>query len=159
MDHKTQSLQDDEDDPDFKAAIEASLREANALKPSAPIGIETPTSEQATFYGVGPGYSQSYPSASTTPKPRLPVLPNYDLEPLEADAILTFGQTIEHVQAQGGADISRYPAVSELYDKANSLRPKLAMNLSDTGRKERKYLSPKCISSVISNCKLYRTFD
>jgi len=63
-------------------------------------------------------------------------MPNYDLEPLEADAILTFSQTVEQLQSQGGRDISRYPAVTELFDKANSLRPKLAMSLSDTGRKE-----------------------
>lgn len=55
---------------------------------------------------------------------------------MEADAILTFNQTVEQLQAQGGRDISRYPAVTELYDKASALRPKLAMNLSDTSRKE-----------------------
>ena len=55
---------------------------------------------------------------------------------LETDTILTFNQTIEQVQARGERDLSRYPAVTELYDKANSLRPKLAMNLNDTGKKE-----------------------
>jgi growth factor-regulated tyrosine kinase substrate len=70
------------------------------------------------------------------PQLSLPKLPNYDLEPLESDMILTFSQTVEQVQAQGGRDLSRYPAVNELYDKANSLRPKLAMSLDDTGRKE-----------------------
>lgn len=66
----------------------------------------------------------------------LPSIPNHDLEPVEADAILTFNQTVEQVQAQGGRDISRYPAVTELYQKASNLRPKLAMSLDDTGRKE-----------------------
>ena len=70
------------------------------------------------------------------PQPSLPKLPNYDLEPLESDAILTFSQTVEQVQAQGGQDLLRYPAVNELYDKANSLRPKLAMSLDDMGQKE-----------------------
>jgi hepatocyte growth factor-regulated tyrosine kinase substrate len=37
--------------------------------------------------------------------------------------------------------MSRYPAVNELFDKANGLRPKLALSLDDTGRKER--MSPK----------------
>ncbi|KAJ3502353.1 hypothetical protein NLJ89_g8925 [Agrocybe chaxingu] len=37
-DRKT-AVADDEDDPDLKAAIEASLREANAPKPSAPIVV------------------------------------------------------------------------------------------------------------------------
>lgn len=66
----------------------------------------------------------------------MPTLPNYDLQPLEEDAVLTFSQTVEQLQQQGGRDLSRYPAVTELYDKANGLRPKLAMSLSDAGRKE-----------------------
>ena len=103
-------------------AIEASLREANAPKPSAPIA--TPHTEERSFAFVGPQYWQSYPPGVVPPQPSLPKLPNYDLELLESGAILTFGQTVEHVQAQGGRDLSRYPAVNELYDKANSLRPK-----------------------------------
>ncbi|KAJ4485329.1 hypothetical protein J3R30DRAFT_1342759 [Lentinula aciculospora] len=128
------NLSEEEEDPDLKAAIEASLREANAPKPSAPIVVETPRYEQPIY--DGPGYSQSYPPGVVPPHPALPNIPSYDLEPLEADAILTFSQTVEQVQAQGGRDMSRYPAVNELYDKANSLRPKLAMSVDDTGRKE-----------------------
>ncbi|KAF8168446.1 hypothetical protein B0H34DRAFT_685525 [Crassisporium funariophilum] len=124
---------EDEEDPDLKAAIEASLREANAPRPSAPIGLETPREEQSYSF-AGPGYSQSYPSAMN--QQIVPKIPTYDLEPLEADVILTFNQTVEQVQAQGGRDISRYPAVTELYDKANGLRPKLALGLDDAGRKE-----------------------
>ncbi|KAI0717516.1 hypothetical protein C8T65DRAFT_111586 [Cerioporus squamosus] len=126
---------EEEEDPDLKAAIEASLREANAPKPSAPIVIDV--SDRSPYISSpGPGYAQSYPPASATPKPRLPQIPSYDLEPLEEDAILTFNQTVEQVQAQGGRDLSRYPAVTELFDKANALRPKLAMSLNDTSRKE-----------------------
>ncbi|PCH33168.1 ubiquitin binding protein [Wolfiporia cocos MD-104 SS10] len=127
---------EEEDDPDLRAAIEASLREANAPKPSAPIGIDTPSTEQPVSYGSGYGFPQSYPPSAATPRPRAPAVPNYDLELLETDAILTFNQTVEQVQNQGITDLSRYPAVTELYDKANALRPKLAMSLSDTTRKE-----------------------
>lgn len=126
--------QAEEDDPDLRAAIEASLREANAPRPSAPLSIETPRTEEPGYNYSG--YSQSYPPHSATPKPTIPALPQYDLEPLEEDAILTFSQTVDQLQQQGGRDLSRYPAVTELYDKANGLRPKLAMSLSDTGRKE-----------------------
>ncbi|RDX51539.1 ubiquitin binding protein [Lentinus brumalis] len=129
------SREEEEEDPDLKAAIEASLREANAPKPSAPIVIDV--SDRSPYItSPGPGYAQSYPPASATPKPRLPHIPNYDLEPLEEDTILTFNQTVEQVQAQGGRDLSKYPAVTELFEKANALRPKLAMNLNDTSRKE-----------------------
>lgn len=139
---------EEEEDPDLKAAIEASLREANAPRPSAPVAIDTPSQEQPA-YGNGYGYPSSYPPTSATPKPRAPSLPNYDLEPLEADAIMTFNQTVEQVQSNGITDISRYPAVTELYDKANALRPKLAMSLSDTGRKEREYRSSRLSLSLL----------
>jgi growth factor-regulated tyrosine kinase substrate len=86
-------------------AIEASLREANAPKPSAPIA--TPHTEERSFAFVGPQYWQSYPPGVVPPQPSLPKLPNYNLEPLESDAILTFSQTVEQVQAQGGQDLSR----------------------------------------------------
>jgi growth factor-regulated tyrosine kinase substrate len=121
----------DEDDPDLRAAIEASLREANAPKPSAPVDL-TSTDPYGNVYTT----SQSYPP-TVMPAPQVSKLASYDLEPLETDAILTFSQTVEQVQAQGGRDMSRYPAVNELYDKANGLRPKLAMSLDDTDRKER----------------------
>jgi len=134
---RTPAPASDDDDPELRAAIEASLREANAPKPSAPMGVETPRVESTAYsWNYAPGYPQSYPESSTTPKPSVPSLPNYDLEPLESDAILTFSQTLDQVQAQGGRDLSRYPAVTELFDRANALRPKLAMGLSDTGRKE-----------------------
>lgn len=132
---KAQSAE--EDDPDLRAAIEASLRESNAPRASAPMAIETPRTEEPGFaYNPGPGYSQSYPPGVIPPQPVAKV-PSYDLEPLESDAILTFSQTVEQVHGQGGRDMARYPAVNELYDKANSLRPKLALSLDDAGRKER----------------------
>lgn len=124
----------EEDDPELRAAIEASLREANAPRPSAP--IETPKIEQAQ-YSYQPEYTQQQSYTPTPTQPPLPKLPSYDLDALEADAILTFNQTVEQVQANGGRDLSRYPAVTELYDKANSLRPKLALSVDDAGRKER----------------------
>ncbi|KAK2459776.1 hypothetical protein APHAL10511_008208 [Amanita phalloides] len=116
----------DEDDPDLKAAIEASLREANAPKPSAPSAV--PEDESYVYTRAS--------SASTPLQPPLPKLPNYELEPLESDAVLTFNQTVEQLQALGGRDISRYPGLNELYDKATGLRPKLALCLDDADRKE-----------------------
>lgn len=134
VDRSTRPQAGDEDDPELMAAIEASLREANAPKPSAPIPVETPRSEEPGFQYGQQQYSQSYPP--TVVQPALPTLPNYDLQPVETDAILTFSQTVEQVEAQGGRDMARYPAVTELYDKASGLRPKLAMALDDTDRKE-----------------------
>ena len=123
---------DEEDDPDLKAAIEASLREANEPKASAPAILESSTQQHGSIYSQ-PSFSQSYPSFV----PPVQALPNYDLQPLESDVILTFSQAVQHVEAEGGRDVMRYPAVTELFDKANALRPKLAMSLNDTSRKER----------------------
>ncbi|KAJ8487448.1 hypothetical protein ONZ45_g14333 [Pleurotus djamor] len=128
----------DDDDADLKAAIEASLRDASAPRASAPVVVETPRLEQPSYnYASAP--LSTYSPDVAPPHPALPAppkIPTYDLEPLEEDVILTFSQTVEQVQAQGGRDMSRYPAVTELYDKANGLRPKLAMSLDDAGRKE-----------------------
>ncbi|CAK5264176.1 unnamed protein product [Mycena citricolor] len=122
-------LTEDEEDPDLKAAIEASLRESNAPRASAPVVItETPRTEYPSY---AKGFSQSYPP---TPQPQPPQNQRpYELEPLESDAIMTFSQTVEQVQ---GRDMTRYPAVSELYDRANSLRPKLVRSMDDAGKKE-----------------------
>ncbi|KZT24715.1 ubiquitin binding protein [Neolentinus lepideus HHB14362 ss-1] len=126
---RSSAAANEEDDPDLKAAIEASLREAQAPRPSAPIVASEP---QTLSYEHTP----SYASTSTT-QPHHEPLPNYDLEPLESDAILTFSQTMDQVQTYGGGrDISRFPAVSGLYDKASGLRPKLAQSLDDTVKRE-----------------------
>jgi hepatocyte growth factor-regulated tyrosine kinase substrate len=123
---------DEEDDPDLKAAIEASLEEANAPRASAPIPVETPRSETQSF-----SYSQAQPhSYHATSSVAPPAQPKYELQPLESDVILTFSQTVHDVEERGGRDMSRYPALNELYDKANGIRPKLALSLDDADRKE-----------------------
>ena len=119
---RTRSPISEEDDPDLRAAIEASLREANAPKPSAPVVVETPRFEERQYLAAGSDYSQTYPEIS---QDTVPKVPTYDLAPLEAGAILSFNQTVDQVQAQGGRDLSKYLAVSELYDKASGLWPKL----------------------------------
>ena len=143
----------EEDDPDLRAAIEASLREANAPRPSAPIEAEIPRTETA------PSLNQSCPPGVVPPLPPLPPLPlapkasSYDLEPLESDAILSFSQTVEEVHARGGRDMSRYPGVTELYDRVNGLRPKLALNLDDAGRKEREWSCPDTGGLLPRDCR------
>lgn len=120
---------DEDDDLDLKAAIEASLREAQAPKPSAPVVVSEPLTPSYE-------YTTSFASTSTS-RPAYEPLPNYDLEPLESDAILTFNQTMEQVQTHGGGrDISRFPAVNGLYEKASGLRPKLVQSLDDTVKRE-----------------------
>jgi hepatocyte growth factor-regulated tyrosine kinase substrate len=133
---RTPTQIDEDDDPDLRTAIEASLREANAPKPSAPIGLETPRAEEPSFSYAVLNHSQPYSPVASSAQPSVPALPNYDLAPLESDTIITFSQAVEQVQAQGFGDMSRFPAVTQLLDNANNLRPKLARSLDDTGRKE-----------------------
>ena len=127
---------EEEDDPDLKAAIEASLREANAPRPSAPTGLETPRAKQSSLSYSSQEHSQPYLPSTAPAEPSVPALPNYDLAPSESDTIITFSQTIEQVQAHGGGNMSRFPEVTQLLDNANNLRPKLARSLDDAGRKE-----------------------
>ncbi|TDL22304.1 ubiquitin binding protein [Rickenella mellea] len=140
--------EEEEDDPELKAAIEASLKEANAPKPNAPV-LETPTAE-VPMYMYNPLPNSSLPprtsslpvtsSSSSSPLPSLPAAPQmqpaYDLSPYESSAILEFSQTVEAAETSGGRDLSRYAGVSEMYDKAQGLRPKLVLALGDAERKE-----------------------
>ncbi|QRW05797.1 vacuolar protein sorting-associated protein 27 [Ceratobasidium sp. AG-Ba] len=100
-----------EEDADLKAAIEASLREAQAPQASAPAPIE-PVQE--------------------TPRWSAPKLPQYDLDPREEDAILSFNQAVEQAGTQGHIP----PQTADMYERASVLRPKLVRSLDDTGRKE-----------------------
>jgi len=116
-----------DDDPDLKAAIEASLRDVSDPTPSAPSSVDFPQSVAT------PADAQQDPRLAN----QLLNLPNYDMELRESDTIMTFTQTVEQAQHDpSGRDISRYPMLNQLYDQANGLRPKLAMSLDDTSRRE-----------------------
>lgn len=106
IDRMTRS--EDDEDEHLRAAIEASLREAQAPRPSAPIVDEVPTTV-ATAPTVAP----------------------YELNPYESDAIITFNQTVMSGTVQ---DPRR---VHELSDRAETYRPKLTRSLDAAGRKER----------------------
>ncbi|KZT42810.1 ubiquitin binding protein [Sistotremastrum suecicum HHB10207 ss-3] len=112
----------EDEDADLRAAIEASLREAEAPKPSAPLA--TPSEER------------DYGSYGSLPSPSARVLPSYDLELHETDQILYFSQAMQGVVDQGGFSARNGEVVQELYNKTLPLRPKLAMSLDDTVRRE-----------------------
>lgn len=130
---------DPDNDPDLKAAIEASLREASNPVPSAPLSADFTQPVASIPHQISlPRESHLVNSLSS--------LPNYDMDLQESDTIMTFSQTVEQAQHDPtGTDISRYPALNQLYDQANGLRPKLAMSLDDTGRRE----SERCASMIL----------
>ena len=106
IDRTTRS--EDDEDEQLRAAIEASLREAHAPRPSAPIVEEIPA-----------------------PTATVPTVAPYELNPHESDAIITFNQTVMSGTVQ---DPRR---VHELSDRAETYRPKLTRSLDAAGRKER----------------------
>lgn len=133
VNHRSAAIpEDDEDDPDLRAAIEASLREANAAKPSAPSEALRSVAQPYQTYS-----QPEYATPQSAPAPSVPALPNYDLEILEGDTIMTFNQTVEQIQAQNRPELVQYPAVSELHRRATGLVPKIDRSIDDTERKER----------------------
>jgi len=119
-----------DDDPDLKAAIEESLRDAPNMMPSAPSPVDF-------SQPVAPSPHRVNAQQDSRPTNPLSNSPNYDMDLRESDTIMTFSQTVEQAQHDpDGRDISRYPTLSQLYDQANGLRPKLAMSLDDTSRRE-----------------------
>lgn len=126
------------DDPDLKAAIEASLRDVSSPIPSAPSSVDFPQP-----VALPPRQISSSQALTNS----LSTLPNYDMDLRESDMIMTFTQTLEQARHDpNGRDITRYPALSQLYDQANGLRPKLAMSLDDTSRRESK---PHCAHDIV----------
>ncbi|CAE6502425.1 unnamed protein product [Rhizoctonia solani] len=107
-----------EEDADLRAAIEASLRESQAPRASAP-APEEPSAGRPQWAA----------------QPVLPKIPQYDLDPREEDAILSFNQTIE--QASSGVPVG--PQAADMYERASVLRPKLVRSLEDASRKECEY--------------------
>ena len=99
---------EDDEEEQLRAAIEASLREAQAPRPSAPIVDEVPTAVAS-----------------------VPTVAPYELNTHESDAIITFNQTVMSGTVQ---DPRR---VHELSDRAETYRPKLTRSLDAAGRKER----------------------
>jgi growth factor-regulated tyrosine kinase substrate len=133
VEHAARTQLSEEDDPDLRAAIQASLREAHKPRPSEPTFAEEQPSHQ---------FHQPYAYQPTTQEPEVPrrnqfVLPNYDLATNEADAVLSFNQAVEYAETNGSFSGRQSQDVSQLFDKASRVRPKIAMSLDDTHRKHR----------------------
>lgn len=80
----------------------------------------------------------------TPPAPQ-PEEAGNELRLSEADAIMTFSQTIHEASARGTRDLVRYPGVNELFNRADDLTPKLDASLEESIVKE----SALALSAVI----------
>ncbi|WRT68369.1 uncharacterized protein IL334_005345 [Kwoniella shivajii] len=99
----------EEDDEDMRLAIEASLRDMERARPSAPTGYD---------------------------EPELRPLPTFDLAPRETETILTFSNTMDQMAAYGERDLRRFPHAHMLAEQAYGLGEKLHRNVEEKSTKQ-----------------------
>ncbi|PWN27774.1 ubiquitin binding protein [Jaminaea rosea] len=122
---------DADDDPDLAAAIAASLRDYAPPQPSAPVGLDEPSTPS-----MAP--TQPEPSSSSSHS-NLPLPPSLDLPPQDVDSLLTFSQSVAAQDAQArhyGTAPAPDHATQALYDRATAARPKMARSLDEAGRRQ-----------------------